>query len=407
MNFLNQYADVLKLVGVFIAIIIALKFKLSLPLAIGCGAVLTVLLYGLGWVESLKIALRSTIGEATLMVLVNCYLVTFLQRMMEARGDLLNAQQALDKIFNNRRINASLASAFIGVLPSPGAIFIAGEMVDDACESYVSEEDKTFIATYFRHIPESFMPTYSTVILAAQLSGVAVGSFILGMLPAVLVLVLLGYFFYLRKIPKDTGVAPTRQKWPEVKMLFKSFWSILAIILLIVVLKVPVYIATVAVIVLNFFIKKFTIKEILPFFISAFEKRLVISTLVVMAFKDLLIATNIITELPEIFAALPVPTYLIFTLIFFVGSIIAGATAIVSLGIPMAFAAIPGSGMPLMVLAMSCAYAGMQVSPTHICLSLACEHFKTDFGALIKRTLPIILLFLVVLVFYYRLLVLF
>ena len=56
---------------------------------------------------------------------------------------------------------------------------------------------------------------------------------------------------------------------------------------------------------------------------------------------------------------------------------------------------------------MSCTYAAMQVSPTHLCLTLACEHFKTDFGALVKRTLPVIGIFYVILTGYYLLLNLF
>lgn len=73
----------------------------------------------------------------------------------------------------------------------------------------------------------------------------------------------------------------------------------------------------------------------------------------------------------------------------------------------MAFAAVPGAGMPLMVFLMSCTYTAMQISPTHLCLTLACEHFKTDFGALVKRTLPIIGIFYIILTGYYLLLNLF
>ena len=137
------------------------------------------------------------------------------------------------------------------------------------------------------------------------------------------------------------------------------------------------------------------------------EARIVINTFVVMIFKDLLTHTNVITALPGLFEALPIPSFLVFGLIFFVGTIVAGSTAIITLCLPMAFAAVSGAGMPLMVFLMSCTYAAMQVSPTHLCLTLACEHFKTDFGALVKRTLPVIGIFYVILTGYYLLLNLF
>ena len=68
------------------------------------------------------IAGKSMISEATIMVLLNCYLITFLQRMMELRGHLDLAQRSLSRLFNSRRVNASIAPVFIGLLPSPGAI---------------------------------------------------------------------------------------------------------------------------------------------------------------------------------------------------------------------------------------------------------------------------------------------
>ena len=159
------------------------------------------------------------VGESTIMVILNCYLITFLQRMMELRGHLDLAQRSLSRLFNSRRINASIAPVFIGLLPSPGAIFIAGSMVDTACGDYISKEDKTFVASYFRHIPESFLPTYSSIILACQLTGVQMGAFVLGMVPMVACLMLLGYLFYLRRVPKETGEAASTDKLADLQSL--------------------------------------------------------------------------------------------------------------------------------------------------------------------------------------------
>ncbi|MDD3193098.1 MAG: DUF401 family protein [Oscillospiraceae bacterium] len=404
LSFWVQYGDFVKLALIFVSIIVLLKFKIPLSGAIGAGSVLTVLLYGIPILDALLITGQSMISEATIMVILNCYLITFLQRMMELRGHLDLAQRSLSRLFNSRRVNASIAPVFIGLLPSPGAIFIAGSMVDAACGDYISKEDKTFVASFFRHIPESFLPTYSSIILACQLTGVQMGAFVLGMVPMVACLLLLGYLFYLRRVPKDTGEPPTTDKLADLQSLCRSLWTIAVIILLIIAFNVPVYLATIGVIIVYFFTSHFTWWEIKPFFLSALEARIVINTFVVMIFKDLLTHTNVITALPGLFEALPIPSFLIFGLIFFVGTIVAGSTAIITLCLPMAFTAIPGAGMPLMVFLMSCTYTAMQISPTHLCLTLACEHFKTDFGALVKRTLPVIGIFYLILTGYYLLL---
>lgn len=399
--FFAQYGAVLKLALVFLSVVVVLKLKKPLSLAVAVAAALTVVLYGIPFTEALLISGKSMISQATIMVIVTCYLITFLQRMMEQRGDLDLAQRSMSRIFNNRRVNASITPAFIGLLPSPGAIFIAGSMVDKACGDYLSKEEKTFVTSFFRHIPESFLPTYSSIILACQLTGIQMGSFVLGMIPMVAVLMLLGYFFYLRKVPKETGEPASENKAQDVKNLLVSLWPIIFVIVAIVGFNVSVYVATLLAIIGYFFTGKFKVQDILPYFLSAWEWKIVINTFVVMIFKDLLTYTDVITTLPDLFSKLPIPTFLVFGLIFIVGSIVAGSLAMITLCLPMAFAAIPGAGLPLMLFLMSTTYVAMQVSPTHICLTLASEYFETSFGDLVRRTIPIVALFMVILTFYY------
>lgn len=51
---------------------------------------------------------------------------------------------------------------------------------------------------------------------------------------------------------------------------------------------------------------------------------------------------------------------------------------------------------------MSSTYCAMQVSPTHICLTLATEYFHTTLGDLIRRTLPVIVTFFICVIIYYN-----
>lgn len=393
--------DLIKLCVVFAIIITLLRFKKPLSLAVAVGSVAIVLLYKVPLNTAGVILTDSVTAKSTLLVISNCYLITFLQRMMEKRGHLDLAQTALNGIFNNRRVNASVAPIFIGLLPSPGAIFIAGSMVDSACGDYMDKHDKAFVASYFRHISESFLPTYSSIIIACQLTGISMGSFVGGMIPMVAVLITIGYVFYLRKIPKETGEEPSKDRKQDVKNLFLSLWSIAAVILLILIFDFQVYSATGLVIAVYFLVNRFSFKEVAPYVLSALEAKIVINTFCVMIFKDMLTFTGVITTLPALFENLPIPTFMVFGLIFFFGTLVAGSMAIIVLCLPLAMATIPGAGMPLMVFLMSGTYAAMQVSPTHLCLFLACDYFESDIGSLIKRTLPVIGVFYIVLTAYY------
>ena len=396
--------DVVKLVLAFIVIVLFLKRKRQLPVAIIAGSVAVILLYRIDLASSIKVVFNSAKSWSTLSILLVFYLITFLQRMLEHRGTLRLAERSLDGLFNNRRINASLAPMFIGLLPSAGAVTICGAMVDSACRDHLTTEEKTLATSYFRHIPESFLPTYSSIILGVKLSGVAMGSYLLGMIPMVAVMIALGYFFCLRKLPGETGQPRSEDRKQHLVNLIKSSWTIALTVALVIAFNFQVSTATLVVIVLNAAISRFSLSELRPLFKKAFESRLLLATLTIMIFKDIINFTGVINVLPVFFSQLPIPTYLVFFLIFFFGAIISGQTAITAICTPLAFAAMPDGGMPLLVLLLSAGYIAMQISPTHICLAIVTEYFGTGMEDLIRMTIPIVIVFNVVLLGYYMLL---
>ena len=418
--------ELIKLAVIFAVIIVLINFKIPLSGSVAIGAVLGAVLYRLGFLSSLKLAFGAVFNTTTVSVIFITYLITFLQRMMEQRGDLLRAQRSLSGIFNSRRVNASVAPIFIGLLPSPAAAFIAGDMVKSSCGDYLDKDEQAFVTSYFRHIPESCLPTYSSIILAVSLSGVPLGSFLLSMILPVILLIALGYAFYLRKVPKQTGLPPAESKKAEWKHLFGSLWPIILAIVLVIAVPYlplskfgvlpasvtafladfPVWLAVIISIVLYFLCGKFKFREILPYFVSAFERRIVLNTCVVMIFKEVLTASGVIARLPATLSLLPIPLFLVFALLFLLGTIVGGSTAIITLCTAPAFAAMPNGGVPLLMLLMCFTYAAMQISPTHICLTLITEYFQSDFGAIVKKTLPIITIFMAAIIGYYLLLTL-
>lgn len=396
--------EAIKLLLVFLVIVAILKFRKPLPYAVAGGSLTASVLYGLGATQTVTIVGYSLTSWSTVSLLLIFYCITFLQRMLEKRGDLLQTEQALNALFNNRRVNASLAPMFIGLLPSAGAMMICGAIVKSNTSPDLSKEQQTIITTYFRHIPEAFVPTYASILLGVELSGVPMGAFITGMLPLVAVLIALGYIFLLRRLPPETGQEKATDKTAELCRLAKSIWSLALIVVLVIVCKVPVYLATGISILLNVFVGKFTWNELKPLFVSAFETRLLLNSALIMIFKDIIGATGVIETLPALFAQLPIPAFLIFFLIFFFGTIISGQQAITVICVPLAFSAFPDAGMPLLVLLLSSGYIAMQISPTHICLAVVTEYFHTHMGDLVKNTMPIVLTFIPVIIGYYLLL---
>lgn len=396
--------QVIKLIFVFATLLISLKLGLKLTKSMAITIVATILVYGINPSECFEIWKSATTSKSTISLVLILYLITFLQRILENKSQLRLAQQNLNGLFNNRRINITVAPIFIGLLPSAAAAIICGDIVRETAGDDLNTEEQAFVTSYFRHIPESFLPTYAAIIMMCELSGVKPGSFVLGMLPLEVLLFFLGYMFYIRKLPKETGMPPSKNKWKEAKDLVIHLWSLIAIIILIIAFEWTVLSAVSLVTALCLLVYRFTPKMTVPLIKSAFEPIMLINVYLIMVFKEFILQTGAVESLPDFFSVLPIPTFIIFAMIFFFGTIVAGSQAIIAICTVMAFVAIPGSGMPLMVLLMSFAYAAMQVSPTHICLFIIADYFQVPMMSLVKRAIPIIAIFCALTIPYYLLL---
>lgn len=388
---------------VFLIIILLLALQRPLYQAILGGLLATVFLYHIP-VPTIFMQTAHVFTDWSLFsILVSLYLITFLQRMLEARSQIKLAQEDLNGLFHNRRINVSGAALFIGLLPSAAAMILCGDIVKDATEGYLKPKDQAFVTSWFRHIPESSLPTYSSVLLMASLSSVRLGSFILGMIVPILTLFALGYFPCLAALPKDPGTPRSQNRLRDLQNLFLHLWTLLLILILILAFGISVVPAVAISIVVGIVIYRFSIQELLPMFRGAFEVKLLLNTFLVLVLKEFIGYTGVLEELPETLSILPIPAYLVFGILFLLGGIISGASGIIALGTPIAFAAL-NSGMPLMVFLMCMAHAASQLSPTHVCLVVASDYFHITLGELIRRTIPVALLFCVLMIGYYNLL---
>ncbi|HWP80191.1 MAG TPA: DUF401 family protein [Candidatus Acidoferrum sp.] len=381
--------DMLKLAGVFACMIVILRLKKPLYVAAIACTLLTIVLFGF----TPQLA-ATTLGAALVRakswrVIAIIYMMSLLQVMMNSRKMFETARSALVGLSNRLRVNVAVIPIFMGILPTPGSVLIAAPMIDEDCKEYLTKDEKTFITSFYRHIPETWLPTYSSVILALELSGVPVAQYMLYMLPVVFMMLAVPYVIYLRKLPKTTGIDMSENKARELGRLFKGLWSILLLIFMILVLEISVQTSTLVVLVLLAVAGKFSFGELAGQAKEAVNMKMLISTYTVLIFSSVLGAAGVMERLPATFESLPIPAWLTFALLFFFGSIVGGVDAIVVMVLPLAFATVPNAGAPLLMLLMTFGHMAMQLTPIHICLTLASEFFGTTLQSLMARTLPV------------------
>lgn len=395
--------SILYLCVVFGVVVALLACHRTLYQAMAGGILATILLFRIPPTQIIGKITGIFTNWSSLSILVSLYLITFLQRMLEARQLIKAAQHDLDGMFHNRRVNATLAPIFIGLLPSAAAMVLCGDIVKDSTDGYLSPKEQAFVTSWIRHIPESSLPTYTGVLLMSNLSGVPLPPFMCAMCVPILVLVLLGYWPYLHRIPKDPGTPPSDNRLRDAANLCKHLWMLMLIIILIIVFHLSVVPAVALVVALGVIVYRFSIRDLCSMARSAFEVKLLLNTFLVLVLKEFIAYTGVLGTLPDLLSKLPIPIWLVFSILFFLGGIISGSAGIIALGTPLAFAAIPG-GVPLMVLLMCMSHAASQVSPIHICLVVAAEYYHITMGELIRKTIPASLAFCVLMMGYYQIL---
>ncbi len=396
----------LKLALVFATIIILLACKQPLWQSILGGLAATAILYQIFPLDMVHLTGKVITSWSSISVLLSLYLITFLQRILEARSQIRLAQEDLNGLFHNRRINIIGACLFIGLLPSAASMLLCAELVKNSTDGYLDSKEQAFVSSWFRHIPESVLPTYTAVLLMLSLSGVETAKFMVGMIPPVLFLGALGYFVYLRRVPTTVDTPKSSNRLADLLHLLGHLWSLILILVLILAFHFEVVTAVLISIVLSIFVYHVTAQELKQFVFSAFEKKMLGNTFLVLILKEFLSFTGVLPQLPDALAKLPLPTYFIFGLLFFLATIISGSTAAIAMGTTLAFAAIPG-GAPLMIYLMCMAHAASQLSPTHVCLVVASDYFHITLGDLVRKTIPMSLAFCVLITVYYNILLLF
>lgn len=399
---------VLKLLAVFLIVMVLIARKKPIYLSVTAGAAAAWILYGVPAQQGLSAVVRACTSWNTVQLIVVMYLITFLQKMMGQRNAIDRAQKGLSSLFSNRWVNCAAAPIFIGMLPTANAAFIAGDIVRATASDYMEDDEMAVSTTYFRHVSESFMPTYGSIILAISLAGITAGEFILGMLPIVACIIASGCFWFLRgRLPMATDESASENRRRDLGEILTGLWPILAIILLVTIVKMPIHLAAAIILVIYFLLHKFSLTEVKPNFAASLQFKLYLNTLAVMVLKEFLTVSGAIHVLPDFFSRLPIPSFLVFMLIFFFGSLVSGSSAIIGTCLPIAMASVSGAGLPLVCLLMSTAYVAMQISPTHVCLTLTADYFGIPLSALILRTIPAILTTMVFSIAYYLIWIMF
>jgi integral membrane protein (TIGR00529 family) len=179
---------------VFFLVLICIRKKLSLGNAFMLGAVFLSVLFGLRLLAMLKSMLTSILDPKTLSIAVIVSLILVLSNSMELAGQMQRLLEKFRGLVSSPRLNLVIFPALIGLLPMPGGAAFSAPMVKElGMKSKLSDAQLSFVNYWFRHIWEHWWPLYPGILLTTVMTDLSLPAIMLLMCPFTLIAVWLGY----------------------------------------------------------------------------------------------------------------------------------------------------------------------------------------------------------------------
>jgi uncharacterized protein len=372
----------LKAAAIIVLLLVLLRLKIDLGLALLADAVLTAALFRMPAADFLRTSGRTLVDGETLTLLGILVLVLYLGYFLQADNSFRRMVDALKAIVRDPRLILAVPSAFIGLLPMTAGAMMGAPIVEEAAAPYgLSPAWMTFLNYWFRHIWEYCWPLYTNLILVALILKVPIGRVCLYQFPFTLLAIAAGLAALFRKVPRGPRLAKRRATPADYGRVIGSIWPIALTIGLVFGLRLAMLPALAAACLASQVLSRMPLRTRLDVIRRSVTPRIVLLTGAVMVFKRILETSGALDSMIKAVPPGGIGTYaLLFAAPFIVGFLTGVNQAYVAIAFPL-LAPIIGRGRPDMILLMFAyvsGFVGILLSPAHLCLAFTAEYFKAD-----------------------------
>ncbi|MCE1196198.1 DUF401 family protein [bacterium] len=406
-----------QLLIVFSLIVAAAALKVHLGLAAALGGIALALWRGLGAAAIAGTAFGELLDPDTLLLLVLMTCIMAFSSAMKKSGAMDDFVEAVTEITPSRRIAIAIAPLLIGTLPMPGGAILSAPLVDAMDSERERGPGILACANYwFRHCFELSWPLYPSFILTVSLSGIPATKLIALNLYAPLSIFTLGLIFVMPRLAESERNAKSHNF--SGKRFFRRLAAFLAgIAPLALVIGVYILFAILWSVVSPSIAMGDAAKSLMgryaPIFaglaagvahiaargggfkafrgcVPASTLRLIATIAGIRVFSALIGQAGVAEQAARELTGAGIPTIAAAAIIPFVAGLVTGVGfGYVGLAFPIVLGLVAGGG-PLsleaaIVLAAAFGYAGMMLSPLHVCMVVSAEHFGAGLPAMYRR----------------------
>jgi len=386
----------LQLILVFTLIVFFLARKWDLSYALLLGSVLLGLLFGQSIVDLTQQGVATILDTETLRLMAAVLLIMVLGELLKAIASTERLVRSLEALIQDSRLILPIVPALIGLLPMLGGAMFSAPLVEGIGTSLkLRPEQKTYINYWFRHIWEYVLPLYSGLVLAGALLSIPLPTLVPAQVPLTLGAIIAGVLFGLRQInPEKKERKPEggpASLWRSAGVLALSIWPIALVVLLTLVFRIELALSLVATILLAGLLNRLSLRTWGGILRQGLSPRMALLVIGVMLFKRMVEATGAASTIPAAFTSLGLPPQIVIFVVPFAAGLSTGMiSAAVGISFPLLHPIIVGNAVHLnyAVFAFAGGFAGMLLSPLHLCLALTKDYFQAQWGPLYRMLVP-------------------
>lgn len=372
------------------------------------GALLLLAAGGTGFSSMARTACLTLTDRTTQVLLMSILLLGILGNLLKQTGALQNIIFYLERLLGDQRLLTAALPALLGILTVPGGAVFSAPLVEQAGEKAGLDPGRQAAANlWFRHALYFSYPLFPSVILAAELSGVNVLTFLYNNITLTAASILTGYRIIFRGIPGRKN--PSGSVSPDDKCsstltrdllgLILSIAPLLSILILVIFfdLLFPLALAAGCLVALangiplRHSFAAALLRRIKTMVLPAVKLNLVSVVLGIMFFKQALEYSGVTAKIADTMLGLGLPLlFYMFAFPVLVGLLTGDNAASVAIVFPLFLPLlVPGSPVyPAQVafLYFSSAW-GHIFTPTHPCFSLNNAYFKVKVSEVLRLLL--------------------
>ncbi len=372
----------LKIVFLVAILLVLIRLKVDLGLALFFTTALTALLFRMEWPDFRRSIVRGAVSGETLELVGIIVLVLFIGEFLQKGGSFRIMVEGLKNLVRDDRLILAIPAAFIGLLPMLAGAMMGAPIVDEAGRRFeLSPASKTFYNYWFRHVWEYWWPLYLNIILAAAIFQVPIKRISLYQFPFTFAALGAGLFILFTRIPKPPSENRGPRKWRDVGLVLLSIWPIVLAILLIFVGRLNMLLALAGAAFLTQVLSRLDLRRRFEILKASLSPKIMWLIVSLMIFKNVLEASGALDAVVRVIPPKGISSYLLlFSAPFLVGLLTGVNQAFVAISFPL-LVPIIGTGRPdmiLMTFAYVSGFCGILLSPAHLCLALTADYFKAE-----------------------------